>query len=280
MGYNFLSKYQFGVIQKMLNNSRRFEDEYSLPIVGVKSGYNKGYTVEFNSKHTRQVVFGKDIKRYAPIKSATKFIYPYNNGTLIDESDFEQVELAHLIEHEQKLRKRAIIQDGIIRNTKKWYEFQQINLSVGNDSEYIVYPNVTLGPQFSLSKGQVIDITGFVIKSSSRFLLGLLNSSLIGFLLDITAIKRRGGYSEYKVQYVSEIPIKRNVAFEMQIQELVDKIIGIKSQNPEADTTHLEAQIDLLVYKLYGLTHAEVLVVDPEFSMTESEYNTYQHEQA
>ena len=35
------------------------------------------------------------------------------------------------------------------------------------------------------------------------------------------------------------------------------------------------AEIDLLVYKLYGLSWAEVKIVDPEFGMSEEAYNKY-----
>ena len=34
----------------------------------------------------------------------------------------------------------------------------------------------------------------------------------------------------------------------------------------------LEQQIDNLVYKLYELTYQEVKIIDPEFKLTESEY--------
>jgi len=56
------------------------------------------------------------------------------------------------------------------------------------------------------------------------------------------------------------------------IISVVKEIIQIKSQNPAADTTALEAEIDLLVYKLYNLTWEEVKIVDPEFAMSEEEY--------
>ena len=43
-------------------------------------------------------------------------------------------------------------------------------------------------------------------------------------------------------------------------------------ENPCADTSSLEQQIDLLVYHLYGLTYDEVLIVDPEAPITSEEY--------
>jgi type II restriction/modification system DNA methylase subunit YeeA len=47
-----------------------------------------------------------------------------------------------------------------------------------------------------------------------------------------------------------------------QIEALVDKILAAKKQNPNANTSSLEKQIDELVYKLYGLTEEEVRIVE------------------
>ncbi|MFM7792525.1 MAG: hypothetical protein ACKO90_32010, partial [Microcystis panniformis] len=54
--------------------------------------------------------------------------------------------------------------------------------------------------------------------------------------------------------------------------ELVDQIIAAKKDDPNADTSELEKQIDHLVYKLYQLTYNEVKIIDPEFALTEQEY--------
>lgn len=35
-----------------------------------------------------------------------------------------------------------------------------------------------------------------------------------------------------------------------------------KAKNPQADTSKLEAEIDALVYQLYGLTEEEVKIVE------------------
>jgi hypothetical protein len=47
-----------------------------------------------------------------------------------------------------------------------------------------------------------------------------------------------------------------------------------KVMHPTADTSALEAEIEVLVYRLYGLTYGEVLVVDGAFGLSEEEYNT------
>ena len=53
---------------------------------------------------------------------------------------------------------------------------------------------------------------------------------------------------------------------------MADKILAAKKSDPQADTGAWEAEIDFLVYKLYGLSYDEVLVVDPEMGMTREEY--------
>jgi len=47
-----------------------------------------------------------------------------------------------------------------------------------------------------------------------------------------------------------------------QIESLVDKIIAAKKDNPQADTTPWEKEIDQLVYKLYDLTEEEIAIIE------------------
>ena len=37
-----------------------------------------------------------------------------------------------------------------------------------------------------------------------------------------------------------------------------------------------EAEIDIMVYKLYKLSYQEVKIIDPEFPLTQEEYENYQ----
>ena len=52
-----------------------------------------------------------------------------------------------------------------------------------------------------------------------------------------------------------------NAKFESQIVKIVDKILSQKQKDPKADTTGLEAEIDRLVYELYGLSMEEVELI-------------------
>jgi len=53
-----------------------------------------------------------------------------------------------------------------------------------------------------------------------------------------------------------------NQAIVQQIEELVDKIISAKKENPHTDTSQWEQEIDRLVYSLYGLTEGEIKIVE------------------
>ena len=66
-------------------------------------------------------------------------------------------------------------------------------------------------------------------------------------------------------------------ALENEEQEsLVSEVLISKQQDPNADASVLANQIDLLIYKLYDLTYEEVKIVDPEFAMSEAEYEAFQ----
>ena len=47
-----------------------------------------------------------------------------------------------------------------------------------------------------------------------------------------------------------------------KIERLVIDIQGMKKIDPKADASALEAQIDALVYELYGLTEEEIAIVE------------------
>ncbi|WP_286827417.1 TaqI-like C-terminal specificity domain-containing protein, partial [Microcystis sp. LSC13-02] len=101
-----------------------------------------------------------------------------------------------------------------------------------------------------------------------KYLLGILNSHLINIWY-----KNFDTDLEIKLVSVKSIPV-REISQEQQqpIISLVDQILTSKKSNPKADTSELEKEIDNLVYKLYQLRYNEVKIIDPEFTITEEEY--------
>ena len=72
-----------------------------------------------------------------------------------------------------------------------------------------------------------------------------------------------GGTRELSKIFFEQIPVKiPSPEQEKNFNERVDRILELKKQNPTADTTDLEAQIDKLVYELYDLTEEEIKIVE------------------
>ena len=59
-----------------------------------------------------------------------------------------------------------------------------------------------------------------------------------------------------------------------RVEYIASRILVAKQENPLNDTIIDEQEIDLLVYRLYKLTYDEVLIVDPQTSITREEYET------
>ena len=96
-------------------------------------------------------------------------------------------------------------------------------------------------------------------KFGLKYLLAILNSKFANYFLNQVRRSQIGFYPDD----LKKLPIK-NIALSGQqiFIDLVDQILTLKKQNKEADTKNLEAQIDQLVYKLYGLTEDEIGIVE------------------
>lgn len=113
------------------------------------------------------------------------------------------------------------------------------------------------------------------VHASLRYLLGILDSTLINYLF-ATKFLNLAIKAEYLKQLRIPIP---SAAILKQLESLVSKVLELKKVNIEADTTSLEYQIDFLVYHLYGLTYDEVLIVAPETQISREEYEAYKKEE-
>jgi hypothetical protein len=115
-----------------------------------------------------------------------------------------------------------------------------------------------------------------------KYLLGILNSKLLNFYHRLVSVPKAGGYFEYKTQFLSLYPI-RTIDFSNptekaqhdKLKDLVDNMLELQKKYHEARTEIdkglyerqikiVDAQIDGLVYDLYGLTEEEMKVVEGE----------------
>ena len=110
------------------------------------------------------------------------------------------------------------------------------------------------------------------IKCDLKYILALFNSKLMNYVYKNKFKSTKTVFSEIQARSVGELPIKISDIYESEIINHVDNILSIKKINPQADSSALESEVDLLVYRLYNLTYDEVLIVDPETPITREEY--------
>lgn len=104
--------------------------------------------------------------------------------------------------------------------------------------------------------------------------LSILNSKLATFYhFNHSPKATKGAFPKILVLDLKEFPLpKYDKDIFDKLENYVNAILKSKKENPQADTSELENQIDLMVYKLYGLTYDEVLIVEPETLITREEY--------
>jgi hypothetical protein len=97
----------------------------------------------------------------------------------------------------------------------------------------------------------------------TKYVLALLNSRLINWFYVILFTNESNLTVNLSKTYLSQIPLAIPGNIEnKKIINLVNEIIYLKKQNPAAATSSLEAEIDQLVYRIYGLTEEEIGIVE------------------
>jgi hypothetical protein len=92
-----------------------------------------------------------------------------------------------------------------------------------------------------------------------KYLLGVMNSTVAR---DFLRANRRSNTDLYPDDW-KKLPIPDvDIAAQVLIVKLVDRILSDKSADPSADISVLEREIDRRVYELYGLTEEEIAIVE------------------
>ena len=108
------------------------------------------------------------------------------------------------------------------------------------------------------------------------FPLALVNSKL--WLFYIKEKYRGSSYNtgiNFNKNMINEMPMPFfNSEIVNTLNKLIKSIISLKMEEENSD--ELEGEINNIVYKVYELTYAEVLIVDEAFAMSEVEYNNFE----
>jgi len=295
-------------ILKKLQSAGRSLEEYVQGAIyyGLKTGLNEAFVIDEETKNRlikedlksseviKPFVVGRDIKRYSSLKCEKYLLYiPWHfplhtdptitGSSKIAEQAFKTKYPAiynHLLQFKEKLVARNTAETGI---RYEWYALQRFGSNYFTEfaKPKIIIPAIVKNASYSF------DQTGFysndktsIIPKNDLYLLGLLNSKVLDFVMHAISSTKQGGYYEYKPMYVSKLPIRTinpndptDIARHDRMVTLVTQMLDLNKKLQEArleqEKTMLSRQIeatdgaiDKLVYELYGLTGEEIKIVE------------------
>lgn len=231
---------------------------------GIKTGFNKAFVIDGaqraaliaadpqSAEIIKPLVVGKDIRRWVADYKDQWLIFT-RRGIRIN--DYPAIK-AYLTQWKIELTPKKSREDKTGRKPGgyKWYEIQDdVAYFSAFSKPKIVFPDIAKEFRLSFdSKGGYISNTAYCIGSDNLFLLGVLNSKVVGDYYENVSSQIRGGYLRFIRQYVERIPIPKASDVEQAVvAALVQQCLDAKGQGPQI--AEWEAEIDARVTRLYGL---------------------------
>jgi len=241
---------------------------------GVLTGLNEAFVINSevrdrlisedpaSAEIIKPFLAGRDIKRYQQPKSDKYLIFTRRG---IDIGKYPAV-LNHLLQYQERLEpKPANYKDekwpGRKPGSYKWYEIQDaVDYYQEFEKPKIIWPGISDQiTSFAYDRcGYYGNDNNQLIITDNTALLGLLNSSLVKFFLANTCDFVRGGFVRLKIAYIAAIPI--HTVFDQSIEPVQNLVF--KALSNQESIKHVQAEIDQIVYQLYGLTEDEIRIVE------------------
>jgi hypothetical protein len=223
------------------------------------------------------LVAGNDIRRYeTPSRTAQYLIFSRPGIPL---RKYRAV-FRHLRRYRPVLVQYYEQEEGRKPGSYRWYELPGA-AETPPGTPGILFPRIAREGRFTLDEPGCWCGPGCArIGSGSRYLLGILNSRLMGFVARHTLPVAGGAYRKYQGPAFEKLPIyvpdfddPVQAALHDRLEALVGEMIRLKNRIKEqrageVDTAimqkarDLDREIDAVVYRLYGLTEDEIALVD------------------
>ncbi len=236
------------------------------------------------------LIKGQEMGRYHIGVPVRRVVFPYLNGKLIPREAFERLyPLAweYLLANRRGLESR----DHGKMHGPAWYGYSRTQALDVMWRPKIVTPDYYAHASFGYDADGSYYFYGGgaggygVLPTDAidaRYLLALLNSSLLDWYLHKISLRAYQTAFMYVKRYIERLPIRpidfsdpKDVARHDKMVALVERMLDLHKRLPEAKTKHerdvierrIEAtddEIDGLVYELYGLTEEEIAIVEGE----------------
>jgi adenine-specific DNA-methyltransferase len=288
------ANWQFGsdTVQSLLSKitqHKNIREQFGKCYYGIKTGLNEAFIIDGRIREggaTYPVYEGKDLKKWqSPTATKQMIIFPAKSTKkrfskeITEDAAFAKLKERYplTMQHLKPFREKALQR---LDKGDFWWEMRNCAYYDLFQKPKILFPNLQNTNKFSLdNEGVYVNAPAVFLPNNDTYLLGVLNSKIVWYFLKSICVVRNGGYIEVKPQYFEQIPIPSATPEQQApIIALVEQILAAKaaagsnvgevlnlsdsSAAAAVDTAALEAQIDALVYALYGLTAEEIAVVE------------------
>ena len=279
--WSILSPLEQIVMDKMLAKGTPLK-EWDVSIYrGVTTGYNQAFIIDEATRDdliakdhrsaeiVKPILRGRDVQRYTAPRTGRWLIATFPSLEM-DIAYYPAVEKYLLSFGQDRLEQSGKRLAGGGRSRKRtkhaWFELQDtIAYHEEFAKEKLFWMDMSPIGRFAYSDAEeYCNDKGFIMTGGSlKYLCAVLNSTLITWLMNHTALTTGMGLLQWKKFTVERLPIPRISAEEQRpFIRLVDEILEAKAADPDADTSYLEWDIDRLVYDLYGLTEEEDTAIE------------------
>ncbi len=240
---------------------------------GITTGFNEAFVIDKvikdklidldkkNNEVIKPLLKGRDIKKYK-FEKGLQWLINTHNGLKSDNINPIDVSKSYpsIFNHLQSYKNQLTIR---IDKGEDWTNLRNCAYLKEFEKEKLVFTKASKVQAFAYDNmGHFVLNTSYILTGEKlKYLLALLNSKLIHFAFKY--FYQSGGIEgEITIQAIEQIPIAiPSQKIELKITSLVENILQTK-QNPNADTSALEQQIDQLVYQLYELTDEEIKMIE------------------
>ena len=263
---------------------------------GVTSGLNDAFIINSATRKAlirknkaseeliKPLLGGEDVRRYYIEDPDTWLIFARRG---VDIGRYPAIR-EHLNKWKTELTPKKSSNDKVGRKPGR-YEWHEIQDDVAYypifDGPKIIFPDICKAPRFFLDRsGRYLANTAYCLGVDNPYLLGILNSRLFWFAIGNLSIPFgvRAGQYRYRLiyQYMEKVPIrvidftsKTDKETHGQMVALVERNLDLHQRLSAAQTPaekerlqrrigNTDQEIDRLVYDLYGLTEAEIKIVE------------------
>ncbi len=228
--------------------------------------------VELGKNHIRHIISGADVKRYREPPKRQFVIYPYDieNGSaiLLEKKYIQKINPTlweYLLENKKILENR---EKGRLKG-KGWWGYIYLKNMARQNHQKLCVPRLVQKIQCIFDENgnyclDNVDVGGVILKKEYKhlyhYIMGVLNSSLLSFVLGKISTPFRGGFYSCNRQYLSQLPIyipdpsdQPKFALCQKIEKYAKDILAFKKAGRLADADFLEKKIDEMVRELYGV---------------------------